>query len=85
MIDNPADFYTDDFTVTATFNGGDLEGIFDKQYVEVGGIESRRPVFRCLTVTVNEGDPITINGDNYSIVNTEPNGHGELLMILQNA
>lgn len=86
MIDNPADFYNiADFAVTATYNGSDLVGIFAHEYVEVGGIESRRPVFRCQTVNVGEGDSITIEGDNYTIANTEPNGHGEVLLILKNA
>lgn len=86
MIDDPSEFYdTDDFAITATFGGGDLVGIFSNEYVEVGGIESKRPVFRCETVSVSEGDAITINGTSYAVVNTEPNGLGEILMILKNA
>ncbi len=65
----------DDFSVLASYDGGDIQGIFDNETVPVdaGGfaqVHQEQPRFTCRTVdvpSVAEGQPIVINGVTYAI------------------
>jgi hypothetical protein len=89
FVEDFSDFANvDDFAITVTFNGDDVDGIFDHAYVEVGGIESRRPVFQCATADVSaypRDTPVVINGVNYKTVTQEPDGTGWSLVVLKDA
>ena len=79
-------FDVDEFGVVATFDGNDVTGIFDNEYVEVEGIESKKPVFLCSTsdvTTYNRGAVVVINSVNYSLITKEQDGTGVTLCILE--
>lgn len=79
-------FDVDDFADGATFDGAPVNGIFDHEYVEIEGIESKRPVFHCATSDVSaysRGSAVVVNGSNYSLVTKEPDGTGTSLCILE--
>ncbi len=88
-------FDTDDFAVAASWtpNGGEattVNGVFDGEYFDdVGGsvgIESSQPRFTCAAAdvpAVAQGDAIVISGTTYEIVNVQPDGTGEVVLILE--
>ena len=88
-------FDTDDFAVSATWtpSGGDATaviGIFDNEYFEAGGgevgAEGSKPAFHCETADIPnaaQGDAIVINTVNYLIINIQPDGTGQSLLILE--
>lgn len=66
----------DDFAVTANYNSGTtVTGIFSEEYVEVSGIESRRPTFLCELSDVSavaHGKSLVVDGTTYSVVGVQP-------------
>jgi len=89
-------FYsTDDFAVDAIYsavgvthptNGTTIQVIPDKHYVNVNGMESYRPVARCVESDVSDaadGAQLRIDGSDYYIRDTETNGTGETVLILE--
>lgn len=79
-------FDVGDFASAATFNGNTVNGIFDNEYVEVEGIESKRPVFLCETSDVSaysRGATVIVEGATYSLVTKEQDGTGVTMCILE--
>ena len=77
---------TDDFAVTANYEGASIDGIFGNQFVEIGGIESSRPTF--LTTDTDfpsdpHGNTIVIESINYLIVGHQPDATGLVTLILE--
>jgi len=63
-----------------------IDGIFDKEYVELNGVESYSPVFTCQTSdvpNVKHGARMTINLINYTVVGVQPDGTGVVQLILE--
>jgi hypothetical protein len=76
----------DDFAIVATFNGNDVTGILDREYVEIEGIESNRPVFLCSESDVSgytRGAVIVAGGTTYSLVTKEPDGTGMAMVVME--
>ena len=81
----------DDFAVAATFGGGTVNGIFDKEYLEVDGggtvaFAINQPRFVCRTSDVSsaaEGDAITINATSYVIKVVQDDGTGMTTLVLE--
>lgn len=81
----------DDFAVAATYNGGTVNGIFDKEYLELdsGGSVAfavNQPRFVCRTSDVSsaaEGDPIVISGTNYIVRVVQEDGTGMTTLVLE--
>lgn len=81
----------DDFAVAATYNGGTVNGIFDKEYLELdsGGSVAfavNQPRFVCQTSDVSsaaEGDAIVISGTNYVIRVVQDDGTGMTTLVLE--
>ena len=74
----------------ATFGVEPMNGIFENLYIEVQGIESRRPTFLCdeekaNSILIDHGSLIAINGVNYKVITKEPDGSGFLLLVLEKA
>lgn len=84
-------FETDDFAVAATYNGGTVNGIFDKEYLELdsGGTVAfavNQPRFQCATADVAnaaEGDAITISGTSYIVRVVQDDGTGVTTLVLE--
>lgn len=86
--DRAAMLDTDEFAVTATIGSNTFPGILDKDYVEVGGVGSTKPIFTCdEAVAVAAGAvvdaTITISGNDYKIRNLETDGTGITVLILE--
>jgi hypothetical protein len=81
----------DDFAVAATYNGGTVNGIFDKEYLELdsGGSVAfaiNQPRFVCRTSDVSDaadGDSITISGTSYVIRVVQDDGTGMTTLVLE--
>lgn len=76
----------DDFAIVATFNGNNVTGILDKEYVSVNGIESNKPVFVCSSADASpysRGDVVIADGTTYSLVTKEQDGTGMTMVILE--
>jgi len=76
----------DDFAITANYNSGTtIKGIFSNGYVEVGGIESKRPLFTCAAADVsgvNHGKSLVVNGTTYSVVGVQPDDTGFMTVMV---
>ena len=81
----------DDFAVAATYGGGTVNGILDKdtELVESGGtvpFAIKQPRFQCRTSDVSdaaEGDSITISGVSYVIRIVDDDGTGMTTLVLE--
>ena len=81
----------DDFAVAATYGGGTVNGIFDKEYLELdsGGSVAfavNQPRFVCRTSDVSDaadGDSITISGTSYIIRVVQEDGTGMTTLVLE--
>lgn len=79
-------FDTDDFAVAITIALTSVNAIFDHEYVEVNGIESRRPVIMFETAQKSnaaQGDAVVVNSINYVIEETRLDGTGITSAILR--
>ena len=75
--EDPSEFLVlDDWAVTANYDSGTtINGILNKDYVEVQGTEAYRPVFRCASSDVSDvahGKSLVVNGTTYSVVGVQP-------------
>lgn len=76
----------DGFAIVATFDGNDVTGILDREYVEVEGIESNRPVFLCASSDVSgysRGAVVVAGGITYALVTKMPDGTGVDMVVLE--
>lgn len=81
-------FDTNDFGITITIAGTSVTAIFDHEYVEVNGVDSRRPVIQFETAAKSaaaQGDAVVINSVNYVIEIIQLDGQGLTSAILRNA
>lgn len=92
FTENFDDFFeTDGFAVAATYtpDGGSastVNGILDNTYVDALGVESSSPVFHCAASDVSgvaHGDALTVSGTGYTIHGVQPDGTGQVLLILE--
>lgn len=84
--DLTAFFDVDEHATAATYNAATVNGIFEDQFVAVGGIESSRPTFTCDEADVAgivHGDSITINSIIYTVAGHQPDGTGIMFLILK--
>ena len=79
---------TADFAVPITIDGVPVDAIFDHEYVEVNGVDSRRPVIQfesAKKADAAQGMPVVIDSVNYVIEVPEPDGQGLTSAILRTA
>lgn len=86
---------TEDFTVffnveehgtTASYDGTDIVGVFDREYADVLGMEASAPTFTCAASDVPgvaHNDTLTIDGDVYTVRSVQPDGTGVVVLILE--
>jgi len=72
-----------------------IQGVLDKYHVEVSfdeqgaAVSTRRPILGLREssfpagVCAEQGDTVTSDGVTYEIVDTQPDGHGHVLLILK--
>ncbi len=61
---------TDDFADTATINGADVDGIFERQYATVNGQDALKPTFYCSLSDVSgvaKDDGLSVNSADYVV------------------
>lgn len=88
-------YITDEFATDATYtavggthpdDGTAIKVIFDNRYFESNGMEGTRPTARCVETDVSDwssGAQIRVSGNDYYIRDGEPNGNGEIMLILE--
>jgi len=85
--DYSAFFNTDDFGVAGTYDGSTtVNGILDSDYVEIAGVEAKRPVFMCLASDVSgvvHGKTLTANSTSYVVRGVQPDGTGLTMLVLE--
>lgn len=83
-------FDTTDFAYAATYTptGGSattVNGIFGKEFVDVGRADGYRPVFRCAASDVDadpQGDALVVNSVTYSIISYQPIDDGATVALV---
>ena len=65
-----------------------INGIFDYEYIEVGGSESRAPMFTCATIDLptdvhNYQLDIEGQGSDYKVITPQPDGTGVTQLLLE--
>lgn len=85
--EDPTLFYdTDDFAVTATYDGATpVDGIFTRAYREVNGVGTYMPAFDCAAADVSgvtTGKQIVIEGTTYKVIDPRPDGQGFMKLLL---
>ena len=73
-------------SISVTIAGTAATALFDHEYVEVSGIESRRPVLTVLSSAVSSaahGDAVVVSGTSYTIVGIQPDGSGMTVLVLE--
>jgi len=81
-------FDVDDFGITIAIDGSSVTAIFDHEYVEVNGGDSRRPVIQFEAAAKSDaaqGDAVVVNSINYVIEVIQPDGQGLISAILRTA
>lgn len=79
---------------SAVFDGvvEPVEGVFDSAYDEILGVDSEKPVFRCLESAIvgvvartvsTPGTAVTIRAIDYEVIGLEPDRTGSVLVRLQ--
>lgn len=73
----------------------DVPGLLDREYTDVLGVESRGPVFTCAesslpnasAANVRHGDALVVylatGAISYTVRGVQPDGHGEVRLILE--
>ncbi len=82
--DLPAFFNTDEFAITADFNGTPINGLFDPG--SQGEREERSPGFTCRNDEIRPipyGSLVTIEDQTYWVEAYRPDSHGLALVILR--
>lgn len=87
--ENYSEFFdTDDFADNAVIRGRPVAGIFERQYIEVLNYQGYYPTFICPAnklLGIPDGEGVHIDGDNFTIATTEPDGTGLVLVVLTDA
>lgn len=94
VADRAAFVNPDEFGVAATYKGiTTVNGIFDTRFIEAldgsgAGVSARQPMFTCQESDLDgaaQGDALVINGTAYTILESEPDGTGMIVLILEQA
>lgn len=88
--DLTAFFAAEDFAVSATFNAGQVLGIFDNPskdfHLGQAGISDTKPTFTGRTVDLAAavyGSTIVINGVTWTVMDTNPDGTGVTVLVIK--
>lgn len=84
--DFTAFFNTDEHATAATYEGSTVNGVFDREYSAVLGLEANTPTFTCDESDVSDiahGDTITIDGTDYTVREIQPDGTGVVVLVLE--
>ncbi len=68
---------TSDFADCATIAGSTVNGIFDREYIEVGDVSSLHPTFYCAwedVSTVVQGNAVSLNTESYTVFDVQRDG-----------
>ncbi len=74
-----------DFGQTVTVGGKEILGIFDREYKDVGGVESYYPIIECRRIDapdVKHHDPVIVDGITFHVVGIENDREGMQQLIL---
>ena len=74
-----------DFGQTVTVGGQEILGIFDREFKDVGGVESYYPILECRRIdapAVKHHDPVIIDGTTFHVVGIENDREGMQQLIL---
>lgn len=79
---------SDEFAVTATINGADIDGILDDEFTESNGFAGSRPTLLCRTKdiednSIEEDQTAVIEGISYTVREIQPDGTGMSLIVLE--
>jgi hypothetical protein len=86
--DLDAFFDVDEFAVTAAVAGVSVYGLFDRPHAEDIEVSGYSPALYCKTSDVSaavEGDAVTVNGTDYTVIGIEDDGTGVTKLILREA
>ncbi len=70
----------------ALYNGTSVTGLLDRDYIEVGGMESSAPIFVCRIIDVPDlehGDLLSFGADDYRVREVRDDGTGVATLILE--
>ncbi len=73
---------------TALYGSAPINGMFERQFVEISNAEGYYPTFSCSTADVAQvpkGATLIIAGTNYTVKSKRPDGTGLTLIILEEA
>lgn len=65
---------TDEWADIATIGGSPVNGIFDREYIEVHEVDSMRPTFYCAwddVSSASQGDTVAVNSENFTILDIQ--------------
>ena len=74
-----------DFGVTAKVAGKDVLGILDREFKDIGGVETYYPIFECRrsdAPDVSHQDIVLVEGDTFHVVSIENDREGMQQLIL---
>lgn len=83
------------FQITSTMANWDAYGVFDNEFIDVEGVESRQPVLMCRYTDIYDPDgtvgdiadratAVNVSGENgYNIVEVRDDGVGMVALILE--
>jgi hypothetical protein len=77
----------DDFAVVASIDGEPVNGIFDRAYVDVNGVDSLRPTFYCAlddVLSITQGVTVDVNSENFKVLDVQREDLF-VLLVLKNA
>ena len=87
MIEDMSAFLnSDEHGTIATYKTTEIVGIFENQYVEIGGVQSVKPTFLiddASAPNIARGNTITIDGIVYKFILSQPDGTGMTLLVLE--
>jgi hypothetical protein len=80
-------FDTDQFAIAGTYDGSTtVNGILDRDYVEIGNVEGEFPVFTCVASDVSgvvHGKTLVANSTSYVVRGAQPDGTGLITLVLE--
>jgi hypothetical protein len=74
-----------DFGQTVTVDGKDILGIFDREFKDIGGVETYYPLVECRRIdapNVKHQAPVIVDGETFHVVGIENDREGMQQLIL---
>lgn len=74
------------FAVTAIIDGVEVDGIFERPYIDTQEVAGYQPTLTCKTVDVedvSEDDTVVIEDANYRVSGMQPDGTGITVLTLE--